>query len=580
METRYLAYDIECTKANTLVLFKTLDNEIFHIIWINGEESKISQEDLDKLYEIVENYTLIGYNNHWYDDCMLDVIRLCKQKAIKRANDSIISGQRRKPWNLIKSLDMMQQIDVSVPSLKQIEGNMGKSIVESSISFDIDRELTESERQEMLDYCSYDVESTISIYKLRQRSYFESRDMILDMLNLPNAFNWNTTTIVANILVPDKKRYHQSAKLLVPGWMWECTDGIPKRVWDMWNEGNKSQDHIKGLKETVMAFDNEFVFGFGGLHAAPKEKIDVRNVKLLDVGSMYPSIIINLNALGDMTSVYDDIRRERLSIKHSDPTRANALKLILNSTYGLLKNRHSLLFNPKASSSVCIYGQIALFVLCEMLDAQGYKIINVNTDGVAFIDDPKLNDSYKTIWHDWESNFDLTLELDEFERWIQKDVNNYIAIRKDGKLKLKGGDVNKYDTDKYFSNNNIRIVQKALVEYLVNGTSPFMTIHSNTNNPLLYQYVLKAGRTYLGVYDQNGHHLQNVNRVFALDGKYDGTKLYKVRQDGGRVNFPDVPDNMWLFNGDLEDMDINEFKRKLDLSHYVRLANKKIKEWR
>ena len=54
------------------------------------------------------------------------------------------------------------------------------------------------------------------------------------------------------------------------------------------------------------------------------------------------------------------------------------------------------------------------------------------------------------------------------------------------------------------------------------------------------------------------------------------TKLYKAkeREDGSLslANFPDVPDDMLVFNGDVKDLDSNE----IDLSFYLRLINSKL----
>ena len=61
-------------------------------------------------------------------------------------------------YRKFESLDTYQQLDVSNPSLKKIEGNMGRMILESSVPFSLDRELTENEFHEVLKYCSYDVD--------------------------------------------------------------------------------------------------------------------------------------------------------------------------------------------------------------------------------------------------------------------------------------------------------------------------------------------------------------------------------------------------------------------------------------
>ena len=82
---------------------------------------------------------------------------------------------------------------------------------------------------------------------------------------------------------------------------------------------------------------------------------------------MYPHIILNINGLGSATETYKQLLDERVEIKHKDKVRSDALKLILNSVYGNLKNKYSILNNPKCAVTVCAYGQIALYELCKRL---------------------------------------------------------------------------------------------------------------------------------------------------------------------------------------------------------------------
>ncbi len=337
--------------------------------------------------------------------------------------------------------------------------------------------------------------------------------------------------------------------------------------------------NVKGKHIDVNIYDCNFTFGFGGLHGEHAKRKRFKNVKLLDVSSMYPSIIINLNALGDATQDYDDIRKHRLEVKHKDKVLSNALKLILNSVYGNFKNKYSLLYNPMASNTVCIYGQIALFTLCTDLYEAGYTLVNMNTDGVAFVEDPGkyIDRDYHDIWKSWEEEFNLNLELDEFDTWIQKDVNNYIATQGDH-IKTKGGEVNKVFDNQFFKNNDARIVQIAMLEKVLNPEVDIWDIlDSHVDEPLLYQYILKAGRTYKGVYDENGVKMNNVNRIFAVQDKYAGPKIYKIRQDGGKVNFPDVPDNMMVWNDDVSK--IEDFDKKIDMQHYYNVIKKKLERW-
>jgi len=200
--------------------------------------------------------------------------------------------------------------------------------------------------------------------------------------------------------------------------------------------------------------------------------------------------------------------------------------------------------------------------------------LNINTDGVAYTID---NEYDMRIKEEWEKEFNLTLGVDRFKTWIQKDVNNYIAVTDTGKIKVKGGDVNKYDENKYFANNDIRITHIALVDKLVYGKSVAESIIENLDNPLLYQYILQAGSTYKGVVmSKHPDKLLNtkINRVFACK---DGIEILKKRQDDGLVKFADAPSQMYLYNGDLSEF--KDFKRIVDKQWYVDLVNKNLKRW-
>ncbi len=580
-----LFYDVEVFEYDSLVVFKNIEGVTIGQFWNNRSRKTIEDPSgFEGVVELIEGKTLVGFNNYNYDDyilaCMMDGTRNM-QHTIYAYNNSIIRGDgvnspRAKE---LKSIDTMQQISVSHPSLKQIEGNMGLSIVETAVSFDIGRPLTDEERRETVQYCEYDVLSTIQVYKLRKKSYFETKETLVGMLPDDNekAKKWNTTTISTKILLGSEKM-SEWQKHQVPEKYWRNVDQIPSDVWDMWDDSMKEENVMKkGRSKTFKAFDCTMVMGMGGLHGAPDRPERYGKILLADVGSMYPSIICKLGALQGATATYDGLRQERLRIKHTDRVRADALKLVLNSVYGLFKAEHSKLRNPRASATVCIYGQIALFSLCRELYEAGYRLVNINTDGVAFEDDPSKGDLYERICRKWEKEFEgLLLEVDVFDSWIQKDVNNYVATQGDY-IKVKGGEVNKYHNNRFFDNNSCRISQIALVEYLVHNIDPAQTLIDKTNDPLLWQYILKAGPTYLGVRDSSGSWQNKVNRVFATTENKPHTKLYKIRKDGGEVNFPDAPDCMYMWNHDVKD--IRDFQSIVNFQHYYDLVIKKLKGW-
>jgi hypothetical protein len=547
-----LFFDIEVFKNDAFVVFKD----------INKKLKRVFHNNFVQLEKFIEGKTLIGFNNYFYDDKILQyMLELKTPEQIKWLNDRIIAGDDVRFVNKRKfsSLDCFQQIDVSRPSLKKIQGNFGRMILESSVSFDIDRPLSPDEFDDVLQYCMYDVDTTIAIYKERIKSYFRPKISLVDMLGKEDAITWNTTTISANLLLD--KPLPKWSSIRIEEWMMQI---VPPEVRELWLE--KESGSI-----TIQMFDNDIQFGFGGLHGAHKTIKRAENVKLLDVTSMYPNIILLLNVLGTATEKYKAILQQRIAIKHVDKILSDALKLILNSVYGNLRNKYSMLLNPKAADSVCIYGQIALFDLCKTI-APFCTILNINTDGIIFI---PHDDAYIEAYKEWEKDFSLQLEEKDFDLLLQKDVNNYLAVKGE-RITCKGADVNRFEADALFKNNNARILDIALVNKLVHGIDVTETLLEHLDRPHLFQYILKAGGTYQGSCDETGKLLDTkVNRVFASK-KNDGC-LYKLRHDNGIVRFADAPLSMFKWNQDCNE--ITNFKNIIDINHYYQIIIKRLERW-
>lgn len=155
-------------------------------------------------------------------------------------------------------------------------------ILESSVDFTIDRALTPKELQEAIDYCRYDVDTTIEIYKRRKNSYFMPKWSLVNRLGNPKADKWDTTTISANVLThkPLPKwssiRLHKDVNKLNHEKNIEMLNLVPEKVQELWLKQSKGA-------VTIEDFDCNIEFGFGGLHGVNKKKKDVKNVKLLDV---------------------------------------------------------------------------------------------------------------------------------------------------------------------------------------------------------------------------------------------------------------------------------------------------------
>lgn len=544
-----LFFDIEVFAEDALVVFMDINKNVQHIF----------HNDFVGLEDFIKGKTLVSFNGYFYDDHILHfMLDLKTPKQIKQLNDRIISGEKLRIKNYkFDSLDCFQQINPSFPSLKRIEGNLGRMILESSVPFDIDRKLTPEELEETIKYCAYDVETTVDIYKMREGNYFQPKASLVEMLG--KGERWGTTTISANLLLD--KPLTKWSNIRVPE---EILEIAPPDVAEMWL--TKEKGTIKTIE-----FDNEITWGFGGLHSQNIKKKYFENVHLLDVASLYPSIICNYNILGSATEKYKGILEERIRIKHTEPERQAGLKLVLNSVYGLLKSQYSLLHNPKASTTVCAIGQCLLYDLATRLSPT-CEIVQLNTDGVAFTTE---TDHYKKVWKDWESDHNLSLEEDLFTKLWQLNVNNYIGMTPDGKLKVKGSDVARYYKDVPFQNNSARIIDLCVVNKLVYNKDVLDTLLDNLEKPYLFQYILQAGSTYAGTVDQDGNFYQKVNRVFAA--KKPGLSLYKKRHDGGFVKFPDLSEKLYLWNDECSE--IKDFEKIVDLNQYYQIAIRRLEAW-
>lgn len=558
-----LIFDIEVFKHDTIIVFKRY----------NMHGYLTMHNDFKCLKDLIKDKLLIGFNNYSYDNYILAAILQGKnQEEIKKINDYIISGGDVKNLGLnkevysINSLDTYQELPNRL-SLKEFQANFGINIEETPIPFDLNRPLTNAELDLVKKYCQHDVYSTEKLLNERIESYFNPKIQLCNMSG-KNSIRWNTTTIAADILTDGNKTILWNDLKINP----RLFNFVPDEVKNYWANNYKNSALGKSISALNIDIDGyNLSFGFGGLHQG--EKVIANDVVLIDVSSMYPNIIINNKFLGNKTSLYNNILMDRLIEKDGgNIVKSNALKLILNSVYGNFKNQYSNLYNPFAAISTCIIGQITIFNLFDRLKNHA-KIVNINTDGIAFI--PK-NNLWKKIAVDWMDDWELPLTHKYYSKWIQKDVNNYVVIAKDGSITTKGADTSKYEYD-VLGKVKANIVDKCIVNYLLQDIPVKETILSNLNEPKLFQIILKNTNKFVATVNQNGIATNKVNRVFAAKNTY--TCLYRMKENGNIVRFPDAPSEMYVYNEDLDKLDIKEFKEIIDVDYYINLVDKKLKNW-
>ncbi len=221
---------------------------------------------------------------------------------------------------------------------------------------------------------------------------------------------------------------------------------------------------------------------------------------------------------------------------------------------------------------ITINGQLWLSKLYEMLAERipDCTPLMQNTDGLEMMIPVQYKDLYMEICSEWEQMTKLQLEHDEYSKLIIRDVNNYIAVYKNGKTKCKG--FFEYKDLALHKNKSFLVIPKAIYAYFVDGIKPEDYLKTNRN---LYDYCgavkAKGAWNFVEKKIDNGNFvinkLQKLNRYFISN---NGVKITKVHPDGREIQAEsgkwmqticnDISD---LLEVDFDSLDIN-FQYYLD----------------
>jgi hypothetical protein len=577
-------YDIEVYAYNWFVGFKRPEP---------GAESIIIHNDTERLRAFLTQPDIIlgSFNGKHYDDyVMKTMINGGTNYHVKKHNDHIMGSGEPWGYNPFDYGDMMfkrlpcptfdLRDDIPDPgiSLKAIEGNLRRKIVECNVPFDLPRPLTREEIEEVKAYLNEDLDGTCALYWERKENYIDAKALISEMYDLPveEGIGLTNAKLCARILGAKPQKFNDERDYVIPDNI--DTDLIPKIVLDffmqirdksipdakLFGAGKGSKGMTLDLILKTSYGECPVTYAWGGVHGAKPcvtiEETEDRVIINQDVASLYPNSMLNFGycsrAMED-PEAYRKLVQRRLGYKHSgDKLRSNALKLPINTTYGAMLNAYNDLADRWAGRSVCISNQLAMTMLITMLcqKCETIDFININTDGIMFSIDRKEVELSEEIVKEWSEITRFEMERDDFKKVIQKDVNNYIGITPDGKFKTKGGYVSLYKGGN-FKTNSLQIIHKAIVEHLVNGVPAEKTIN-DCEDVFAFQQIVKTGGTFEGSYHYvNGvrESIQKVNRVYAVkDHRYGAvvkgkwiTEKRKKNKDTGKMESTPVDPPVW-----------------------------------
>ena len=422
-------YDIEVFAHDWFVVFSDLEEK----------EIVVFHNDNVGLKRFMLNHGLIfgGFNNKHYDDWVTQSMLTGADPEIVKAHNDFIIQQHCNGWEfpfvqfqrkLFKSFDLRDDIADKGLSLKAIEGNMCEPIVESSIDFNIKRKLTAEEVEEVIFYCKTDVSNSVKLYHKR-KSYLDGKIAVGRLKGIDASISLSLTNpkLTATYLEARRADYNDEFEYEPPAELILNKYREPIEFFRKIDYNEKLKCDIAGVQH---------VYGWGGIHGARENYFDQSTEEMkivdIDVGSYYPSMMLEYGYISrsiPSAEGYANVYNTRIKAKHEgDDETAGALKLVLNSTYGAMKNQYNPLYDPRGANHICITGQLLLTDLIEKLeDVEGFSLIQSNTDGLM-IKFPVANEKQiNKIVEEWEQRTRLNMEYTEIHRIAQKDVNNYIV---------------------------------------------------------------------------------------------------------------------------------------------------------
>lgn len=625
-------FDCEVFAHDWLFVFKEVATGRYTII----------HNDNDAVLAFMEQKPYLGgFNNKHYDNHILKAVMIgADPETVKQVNDLIIL-EEIDGWDIpflreyrvfFHSFDLMDDCQDGI-SLKGIEAHLGIPIEETEVDFNITRKLTAAELEQTIQYCKYDVDATEILYNLRQ-NYLKNKATLgrvrgLDERKAMYMTNAKLTSVYLSAVRPtkpwtDERDYEYPDKLLreyIPQEVFDFFDRLHDPTIpniDLFGGYDEHGKKIKGASLEIRLGECIITLAYGGIHGAIPNYVEIatveRSIRNKDVASYYPHLMTIPLSEGKQygycsrnipsPQVFVQTLEDRVKAKKAgDKDTANALKLVLNTTYGTMLNgrngvAYNDLYDPLMGRSVCITGQLLLLELSVHLtrECPTLKIIQLNTDGIMVSFDNSDEAKWQEITQEWQDRTGFELEEDFIQKIVQKDVNNYVEVPVDGgKPKVKGGQLvrgiltngnidfttmglppwDNMTGGAFNINNNAVVVARAIRDYFVDGTPPEKTIGDCTSI-LDFQLIAKVGGKYSGVVHMVGNReipVQKVNRVYATADRNYGT-LYKTHAvTGNPAKVAGLPTHCVVDNNNHLPIEV------VDRKWYVKQAQKYINDF-
>ena len=214
-----------------------------------------------------------------------------------------------------------------------------------------------------------------------------------------------------------------------------------------------------------------------------------------DIASLYPSIMLQFDCFPatDQLQIFrhllTDLRTFRLEAKsnmraekdaakqHYLQALQNTFKILLNSFYGYLGFAQGHFADFDAAARVTQIGRDLLKKMIDWLNAQGAKVIEVDTDGIYFVPPDKIDIDELQTGLAKELPAGIDIEFDEqFDAMFSYKAKNYALLTKDGGVIIKGGALKSRGLEKFqrvFLEETIKLIMEGKAESIADLRDQF-----------------------------------------------------------------------------------------------------------
>ena len=562
-----LVYDIE--SFPNLFTCSILNSENNKLITYEISEDKNDLGKIVALFQLKEFY-FCGFNNKSYDDVLInylimrfddlrykpifEITWLIKSMSDKIIKEPVANWVDYKHAYLFNSFDLMTmsfsaknrvglkelEVTMGFPNVMEYEGdfskNVPKELKDKVIEYNQNDVLATGE---LLNLKKNDIELRLKLNEKYKINVLSKDNVNMGMEILKKEYLEKTNKTWDDIkdlktpcqLVPFKNIIFDFIQYTTPP-LQKLLEKLKKVSIDPNNKDFREVFEIGGVVHNI---------SLGGLHSINNAEIIIPNEDELlldyDVDSYYPSCLIVNNLypkhLGiEFVGIYKNIRDERVEAKKDKNSfLADSFKYAINGLSGNLQSQYSWTYDPELVVKLRINCQLMILMLIEKFDLLGAKIVQSNTDGILIKIKKSLLPEIEKAKDEWCKLTKLSMSKEEFERFYQYDVNNYIGVKKgftetkDPELiKKKGFFVDETNLGKGMSP---KVIAKSLINYFVYNISPEETLKEDKDikDYLTYQ---RVSRDFIVEY--NGEKSLHINRFYMST---NGGILIKYKMEKG-----------------------------------------------